>query len=62
VNKKGGLASGYPGGRKAHKEHLQAEGVVVTGEAGNYSVDVESLIWWPVAKQNFADGRLKNED
>lgn len=47
VNKKGGLASGYPGGRKAHKEHLEAEGVVVTGEAGKYSVDVETLIWWP---------------
>lgn len=47
VNKKGGLASGYPGGRKAHKEHLEAEGIVVTGEVGNYCVDVEKLIWWP---------------
>lgn len=52
VNKKGGLASGYPGGRKAHKEHLEAEGVVVTGETGNYSVDVEKLIWWPPAIEN----------
>lgn len=48
VNKKGGLASGYPGGRKAHKEHLEAEGIVVDGkESSNYCVDVEKLIWWP---------------
>lgn len=52
VNKQGGLASGYPGGRKAHKEHLEAEGIVVLGEAGNYSVDVEKLIWWPPAIEN----------
>lgn len=47
VNKKGGLASGYPGGRKAHKEHLEAEGINVMGKEGNYAVDVEKLIWWP---------------
>jgi methylated-DNA-protein-cysteine methyltransferase-like protein len=47
VNKHGGLASGYPGGRKARKKHLEAEGIVVSGDAGNYSVDVEKLIWWP---------------
>src|SRR5579862_9473586 len=29
VNKSGGLASGYPGGRAGHKVHLQAEGVHV---------------------------------
>jgi methylated-DNA-protein-cysteine methyltransferase related protein len=62
VNKQGGLASGYPGGRKAHKEHLESEGIVFKGAVGNYSVDVEKLIWWPVAKQSFADGRLKIED
>ena len=49
VNKQGGLASGYPGGRKAHKEHLEAEGVSVSGKEGNYAVDVEKLIWWPPA-------------
>ena len=27
VNKSGGLASGYPGGRKSHKQHLLEEGV-----------------------------------
>lgn len=47
VNKQGGLASGYPGGRKAHKEHLEAEGVVVSDKEGSYAIDVESLIWWP---------------
>lgn len=47
VNKKGGLASGYPGGRRAHKEHLEAEGLKVSGEGDNYFVDVEQLIWWP---------------
>ena len=44
VNKKGGLASGYPGGRAAHKAHLEAEGVKVSE---NYYVNVEELIWWP---------------
>lgn len=43
VNKNGGLASGYPGGRKAHKLHLEQEGVKVED---NY-VEVEKLIWWP---------------
>jgi methylated-DNA-protein-cysteine methyltransferase-like protein len=63
VNKQGGLASGYPGGRKAHKEHLEAEGIVVGGEPGNYSVDVKKLIWWPQqATPAIGDRRLKNED
>jgi len=43
VNKKGGLASGYPGGREAHKVHLEQEGVKVKS---NY-VEVEKLIWSP---------------
>ncbi len=43
VNKQGGLASGYPGGRTGHAEHLRAEGVeVIDGW-----VDVHSLLWWP---------------
>jgi methylated-DNA-protein-cysteine methyltransferase related protein len=49
VNKNGGLASGYPGGRKAHREQLESEGVVVKVEDGKYVVDVEKLIWWPPA-------------
>lgn len=47
VNKSGGLASGYPGGRRGHKEHLEAEGVAVIGEDGDYRVDIEKLIWRP---------------
>lgn len=44
VNKSGGLAAGYPGGRAAHAEHLRAEGVTVDD---NMTVDVHSLLWWP---------------
>ncbi len=44
VNKSGGLASGYPGGRQAHGEHLRSEGIVVSEEM---KVDVETLLWWP---------------
>jgi len=44
VNKKGGLASGYPGGRKGHKQVLEAEGVVVSKE---YTVNLKELLWWP---------------
>lgn len=51
VNKQGGLASGYPGGRIAHKEHLEAEEVVFQGNTGNYTVDVDKLIWWPVQSE-----------
>jgi len=47
VNKQGGLASGYPGGRSSHKQHLESEGVKVHGEAGDYRVDVEKLLWLP---------------
>ncbi len=47
VNKQGGLASGYPGGRRAHKEHLAQEGVTMHEEAGEYFVDMQTMIWWP---------------
>ena len=47
VNRKGGLASGYPGGRAGHKSHLEQEGVEVFGDGDNYFVDVESLLWQP---------------
>ena len=47
VNKQGGLASGYPGGRRGHKQHLESEGVTVSGEDGGYHVDIDQLIWWP---------------
>ncbi len=38
VNKQGGLASGYPGGKTAHKKHLEVEGVSFVGE---FSVDMK---------------------
>lgn len=47
VNKSGGLAAGYPGGRAAHASALKQEGLVVDDQ---YCVDVQQLIWWPEAK------------
>ena len=44
VNKSGGLASGYPGGRSGHKQILEGEGVLVRAD---FTVDVQNLIWWP---------------
>ncbi len=44
VNKQGGLAAGYPGGRSGHKQVLEAEGVTVSDE---YKVAVDKLLWWP---------------
>lgn len=44
VNKQGGLASGYPGGRRGHKAHLEAEGVTFTPTD---HVMIEELLWWP---------------
>ncbi len=44
VNKSGGLASGYPGGRQGHKEHLEAEGIQV---GDDLKVNIKQLIWRP---------------
>jgi len=44
VNKQGGLALGYPGGRRGHKTALEAEGVAVEED---FRVDVEQLLWRP---------------
>ena len=44
VNKSGGLANGYPGGKEGHKQDLLAEGVEVDED---YHVNVERLLWWP---------------
>ncbi len=44
VNKAGGLASGYPGGKNGHKEILESEGYVVN----DYVVNVNDLLWWPL--------------
>lgn len=45
VNKSGGLAAGYPGGRAAHREHLANEGIEVSED---YRVNVGALLWSPV--------------
>lgn len=47
VNKSGGLAAGYPGGRQGHAEHLRAEGVAVNDD----QVDVRTLLWWPPGEE-----------
>src|SRR5436305_13540568 len=47
VNRNGGLASGYPGGRSGHKQVLEAEGLKVSND---YQVNVKELIWWPPQK------------
>jgi len=44
VNKQGGLAAGYPGGRRGHREVLESEGYEVSED---YKVDVQSLLWSP---------------
>ena len=46
VNKSGGLASGYPGGRRAHKAALEAEGLEVSEDN---KVDIESVLWRPLS-------------
>jgi methylated-DNA-protein-cysteine methyltransferase-like protein len=45
VNKQGGLASGYPGGRDGHKQALEDEGISVSDE---YYVEVAKLLWSPI--------------
>ena len=46
VNKSGGLAAGYPGGRRGHKSVLESEGVLVSDD---YRVNISELLWWPPA-------------
>lgn len=48
VNKRGGLASGYYGGRSEQARRLRAEGVMV-GE--DRVVDMERLLWWPEGEE-----------
>jgi methylated-DNA-protein-cysteine methyltransferase-like protein len=44
VNKQGGLAAGYPGGRGGHKAQLEAEGISVSED---FRIDAERLLWTP---------------
>ena len=47
VNKRGGFATGYPGGRSAHKAHLEAEGVAIYEQDGEFFVLVKEAVWSP---------------
>lgn len=47
VNKQGGLAAGYYGGRSGQKRDLEAEGIKVLGNEDNYYVNVKELLWQP---------------
>jgi methylated-DNA-protein-cysteine methyltransferase related protein len=44
VNKSGGLASGFYGGKEGHKKALEAEGVVVYD---SYRINIEEYLWQP---------------
>jgi methylated-DNA-protein-cysteine methyltransferase-like protein len=44
VNKQGGLAAGYPGGRQSHRAALEAEGIVFDNSD---HLDIAGLLWWP---------------
>lgn len=44
VNQKGGLASGYPGGKEGHKKHLESEGVIVSDK---FYIDIKEYLWSP---------------
>ena len=44
VNKQGGLAAGFWGGKTEQAVRLRAEGVVV---AEDMTLDIDALIWWP---------------
>ena len=44
VNKQGGLASGYPGGKAGHRKVLEAEGFVVSDD---YYIDMKGYLWQP---------------
>lgn len=45
VNRFGGLAAGYHGGRRAQKEHLEAEGVTCTNDIVD---DFKERRWQPL--------------
>lgn len=44
VNKQGGMASGYPGGKTGHKQVLEAEGYEVSDD---FILDVGKYLWHP---------------
>jgi len=48
VNKQGGLAAGYYGGRSGQKRDLEVEGVKVLGNKDNYYVSIKKYLWSPI--------------
>lgn len=46
VNKQGGLASGYPGGKRIQGAILASEGIELS-EANMKIDDIDKYIWWP---------------
>ena len=51
VNRFGGLASGYPGGRDGQRQHLEAEGVDVSDDY--IVVNFQELRWNPLQPSLF---------
>src|SRR6478735_7858536 len=47
VNKEGGLAAGYYGGRAGQKHDLEQEGIKVLGDEDNYYINISELLWNP---------------
>lgn len=44
VNKQGGLAKGYPGGRELQKQQLEADGIKVNTD---FIIDITKYLWNP---------------
>lgn len=49
VNKAGGLASGYPGGREAHRLALEEDGIKLNNVSDEWFVDMAEYVWYPKA-------------
>jgi methylated-DNA-protein-cysteine methyltransferase-like protein len=45
VNRLGSMASGYPGGRAVHEQHLADEGIVFKED--HYIADLDGVLWRP---------------
>ena len=44
VNKQGGLASGYPGGKSSQARHLREEGIIVSTD---YQINIDTYLYQP---------------
>jgi methylated-DNA-protein-cysteine methyltransferase-like protein len=56
VNRFGGMATGYTGGRRGHQRDLEDDGVRVRAD---FTVDLRRYQWWPVtpARRRLGPGR-----